>query len=50
VRDSDQTNRLQVRVWEVADMVDVMLANYEHLSEETRTALLLKHVWMLQDT
>jgi restriction system protein len=47
--DALKTNRLQVRVWEAADVVDVVLANYEYLSEEIKTTLPLKRVWMLQN-
>jgi predicted Mrr-cat superfamily restriction endonuclease len=36
--DALKTSRLQVRVWEAADVVDVVLANYEQLPEEIKTA------------
>jgi restriction system protein len=49
-QDALKTNKLQVRVWQAADVVDLILANYEHLPEEIRTDLPLKRVWMLQDT
>lgn len=48
-QDALKTSQLRVRVWQAADVVDIVLANYEQLSEEIRTALPLKRVWMLQD-
>jgi restriction system protein len=47
--DALKTSRLQVRVWEAADVVDVVLANYEQLPEEIKTALPLKRVWIPQN-
>lgn len=47
--DSLKTNQLRVRVWQAADVVDAVLANYERMSDEIRGALQLKRVWMLTD-
>lgn len=42
-------NQNRVRVWEAADVVDAILANYENLDDEIRSRLPLKRVWMLSD-
>ncbi len=35
---------------QAADVVDVVLAQYEHLDDEIRSRIPLKRVWMLADT
>jgi restriction system protein len=47
--DALKTNQLRVKVWQAADVVDAVLQNYERLSEEIRSDLPLKRVWMLVD-
>jgi restriction system protein len=42
-------NQNRVRVWEAADVVDAILANYENLDDEIRSRLPLKRVWMVSD-
>ena len=49
-QDTLKNNKLRVRVWQAADVVDAVLSNYERLPSEIRTALPLKRVWILQDT
>ena len=41
--------KLRVTVWEAADVVDVVLRNYDQLPEEIRSKLPLRRVWMLAD-
>lgn len=48
-RDSLRGHQLKVRVWESSDIVDALLRTYDRLSEDTRTRLPLKRVWMLAD-
>jgi restriction system protein len=48
--DSLKTSQLRVRVWQAADVVDAVLAQYDRLDEEIRSRLPLKRVWMLADT
>ncbi|WP_341953780.1 restriction endonuclease [Salinibacterium sp. TMP30] len=48
-RDSLKGRQLSIRVWESADIVSAVLRTYDRLSEDTRTRLPLKHVWMLAD-
>lgn len=48
--DSLKTSKLKIRVWQATDVVDAVLANYERLSEEVRSQLPLKRVWLLADT
>lgn len=48
-RDALRASQLRVRVWEAADVVDAVLANYDALSEEIRASLPLKRVWVIQD-
>ena len=48
-RDALRTHQLRVRVWEASDVVDAVLRSYESLSEEIRSTLSLKRVWMLTD-
>ena len=43
-RDALKNLKLRVRVWQAADVVDAVLASYERLPAETRTALPLKQV------
>lgn len=43
-------NQNRVRVWEAADVVDAVLANYEKLGDEIRSRLPLKRVWILADS
>jgi restriction system protein len=47
--DALKNHKLRVRVWPAADVVDAVLANYERLPAEIRTALPLKQVWIIQD-
>lgn len=49
-QDTLKNNKLRVRVWQAADVVDAVLSNYERLPSEIRTALPLKQVRILQDT
>jgi restriction system protein len=49
-QDTLKNNKLRVRVWQAADVVDAVISNYERLPSEIRTALPLKRVWILQDT
>jgi restriction system protein len=44
-----KTNQLRVRLWQAADVVDAVLDNYERLTDDIRSALPLKRVWMLTD-
>lgn len=44
-----KSSQLRVRVWQSADVVDVVLANYERLDEGIRSQLPLKRMWMLAD-
>jgi restriction system protein len=44
-----KSSQLRVRVWQSADVVDAVLANYERLGEEIRSQLPLKRMWMLAD-
>jgi restriction system protein len=44
-----KSSQLRVRVWQSADVVDAVLANYERLGEEIRSQLTLKRMWMLAD-
>ena len=48
-RDALKNLKLRVRVWQAADVVDAVLASYERLPAETRTAPPLKQVWIIQD-
>ena len=48
--DALKTSQLRVKVWQASDVVDAVLANYEQLSEEIRSTLPLRRVWMLQDS
>jgi restriction system protein len=48
-QDALKNHKLRVRVWQAADVVDAVLANYERLPAEIRTALPLKRVWVVQD-
>lgn len=48
-RDALETHQLRVRVWEGADVVEAVLQRYERLSEEIKSQLPLKWVWMLTD-
>jgi restriction system protein len=48
-QDALKTNQLRVRVWQAADVVDAVLANYDRLDDEIRSQLPLKRVWMLAD-
>jgi restriction system protein len=43
-------NQNRVRVWEAADVVDATLASYEKLSEDIRSRIPFKRVWMLADS
>ncbi|WP_199240249.1 MULTISPECIES: restriction endonuclease [Kribbella] len=47
--DALKTSQLRVKVWQASDVVDAVLVNYERLSEEIRSTVPLKRVWMLQD-
>ncbi len=47
-QDALKNHKLRVRVWH-ADVVDAVLASYERLPAEIRTALPLKQVWIIQD-
>lgn len=49
-QDALKTSQLRVRVWQAADVVDAVLANYDRLDDEIRSQLPLKRVWMLADT
>lgn len=49
-QDALKTSQLRVRVWQAADVVDAVLAQYDRLDEEIRSRLPLKRVWMLADT
>jgi len=49
-QDSLKSSQLRIRVWQAADVVDSVLAHYERLSDEVRSQLPLKRVWMLADT
>jgi restriction system protein len=42
--------KLRVRVWEAADVVDAVLRNYNRLSDEIKTQLPLKRIWVLQES
>jgi restriction system protein len=46
-QDTLKNNKLRVRVWQAADVVDAVLSDYERLPAEIRTALPLKRVWIL---
>ncbi|MCW4386329.1 restriction endonuclease [Salinibacterium sp. SYSU T00001] len=48
-RDSLKGHQLKIRVWEAADIVQAVLRSYDRLSEDTRSRLPLKRVWMLAD-
>jgi restriction system protein len=48
-RDSLKGRQLSIRVWESADIVSAVLRTYDRLSEDTRSRLPLKHVWVLAD-
>jgi restriction system protein len=43
-------NQNRVRVWEADDVVDATLASYEKLSEDIRSRIPFKRVWMLADS
>ena len=45
--DALKSQQLRIRVWEAADVVEAVLRSYERLSEDIRTKLPLKRVWML---
>lgn len=49
-QDALKTSQLRVRVWQASEVVDAVLANYERLSDDLRSQLPLKRVWMLADT
>lgn len=49
-QDTLKTSQLRIRVWQAADVVDAVLANYERLGDEIRSRLALKRVWMLADS
>lgn len=49
-QDAVGSNKLRIRVWRDQDVVDEVLRNYELLTEEVRSKLPLKRVWMLADT
>ena len=48
-QNTHKANQLRVRVWQAADVVEAVLANYEKLGDEIRSRLPLKRVWMLSD-
>ena len=48
--DALKTSRLRVRVWQASDVVDAVLSHYESLSEEVRSSIPHKRVWMLADS
>lgn len=45
VRREAQTDFFRVRLWDSEDLLDAILANYEHLGEETQATLPLKRIW-----
>ena len=48
-RDALKTHQLRVRVWEATEVVEAVLRSYERLSDDTRSKLPLKRVWMITD-
>jgi len=48
-RDTLRNQQMRVRIWEAADVVEALLANYDLMPHEIKTQLPLKKVWMLAD-
>lgn len=46
-RDALKNQHLRVRVWEATDVVDAVLRNYDHLSDDIKAQLPLKRIWVL---
>jgi restriction system protein len=48
-QDAHKTCQLRVRLWQSADVVDAVLANYERLNDDIRSRLPLKRVWIFTE-
>jgi restriction system protein len=48
-RDALKTHEFRIRVWEAADVVDALLRSYERLSDDIKSKLPLKRIWMVAD-
>lgn len=48
-RDALKTHGLRIRVWDATHIAEAVLRSCERLSDEVRSKLPLKRIWMLAD-